>query len=49
MKGILNSAAKSAGISFTLGFVFVAGMISKAMKETAEEIIGSEQEVTENE
>ena len=49
MQGILNSAAKSAGIRFTLGFVFVAGMISKAMKETAEEIIGSEQEVTENE
>ena len=49
MKEILSSAAKSAGISFALGFVFVAGMINKAMKETAEEIIRSEQEVSENE
>ena len=42
---IISSAVKSAAISFGLGFVFVAGMINKAMKDTAESIIKFEEEV----
>ena len=36
---IIDSAVKSATIGFTLGFVFVAGMISKAINETAEDFL----------
>ena len=50
MNDILKSAAKSAGVSFILGFVFTAGMVTKAMLEM-EGIFRAEkeQEVSENE
>ena len=44
LEKVVKSAAKSASISFALGFVFVAGMLNKAIKETAEEFVKEEEE-----
>ena len=44
---LLTSAAKSAVISFTLGFIFVAGMISKSVQETVDEALDKEDESNE--
>ena len=40
---ILTTAVKSGTIGFALGFVFVAGMINKAVKETAKDFMNEEE------